>query len=280
MARLKDWLGVVPLAALSRYSNTSCSIRCTTIQTPEPISLDEHGKDWKAVVEVRLALLDERPAIREKFHAVTGDAIQMNGLPTSAVTDMGNHYALRAQRVVFQEWKEDVPWAKKGEVTVALGGDIAKERGLFPPEALDPAIVYVHPVDKFSIRVPSRWKRQEGTSVSRVILAGPIEGKGASPSVTVHAEPKPSGQASRDLFPERPMRGYQVLSEEQTTLNGHPSVHRVFVLGSVAEAEMRAIEVTLTHGEVVYTLDAAVARERFDRHAATFEWMIASFTLP
>src|SRR5207244_6861639 len=29
-------------------------------------------------------------------------------------------------------WKQDVPWAKAGEVTVALGGDIAKELGVLP----------------------------------------------------------------------------------------------------------------------------------------------------
>jgi hypothetical protein len=87
----------------------------------------------------RLALLDSRPAIRAAYFAVAGDPVQANGLPTSRVTDMGNHYALRAQRVVFQEWKEDVPWAKAGQVTVALGGDIAKEAGILPsPEALRP----------------------------------------------------------------------------------------------------------------------------------------------
>jgi hypothetical protein len=64
----------------------------------------------------------------------------MNGLPTSEVQDMGNHYALRAQRVVFQEWKQDVPWARAGQVTVALGGDIAKEVGLVPPVAAQPGL--------------------------------------------------------------------------------------------------------------------------------------------
>jgi hypothetical protein len=80
----------------------------------------------------RLALLDSRPAIRAAYFAVAGDPVQANGLPTSRVTDMGNHYALRAQRVVFQEWKEDVPWAKAGQVTVALGGSIAQELGVLP----------------------------------------------------------------------------------------------------------------------------------------------------
>jgi hypothetical protein len=45
---------------------------------------------------------------------------------------MGNVLVLRAQRVVLQEWKQDTPWAKAGEVTVALGGDIAKELGILP----------------------------------------------------------------------------------------------------------------------------------------------------
>jgi hypothetical protein len=49
---------------------------------------------------------------------------------------MGNHYAVRLQRAVIQEWKQDVPWAKAGQATVANGGDIAKEAGLFPAPAL------------------------------------------------------------------------------------------------------------------------------------------------
>ncbi|MGI5836617.1 MAG: hypothetical protein ACOX87_09035, partial [Chloroflexota bacterium] len=35
-------------------------------------------------------------------------------------------------------WKEDVPWAKKGDVSVANGGDLAKEAGLWPDEAIVP----------------------------------------------------------------------------------------------------------------------------------------------
>ena len=39
----------------------------------------------------------------------------------------------------LQQWKQDVPWARAGEVTVALGGDIAKEMGILPdPTALQP----------------------------------------------------------------------------------------------------------------------------------------------
>ncbi len=45
---------------------------------------------------------------------------------------------IRTQRAVFQQWKEDVPWAAAGQVTIANSGDIAKELGLFPAEALIP----------------------------------------------------------------------------------------------------------------------------------------------
>lgn len=101
-------------------------------QTPKPTTFDEQGKSWDQIVAGRLAVLDAAPAIKSKYFAVVGDPIQSNGLPTSTVTDMGNHLALRAQRVEFQLWKQDVPWAKAGTVTVALGGDTAKEAGILP----------------------------------------------------------------------------------------------------------------------------------------------------
>ncbi len=111
----------------------------TMRQVPRPIQLDEQGKTWDQIVAGRLALLDAAPAIKAKYYDVVGDPIQANGLPTSAVTDMGNHLALRAQRVEFQLWKQDVPWAKAGTVTVALGGDIVKEAGILPDQgALEP----------------------------------------------------------------------------------------------------------------------------------------------
>jgi hypothetical protein len=108
-------------------------------QTPKPTPFDEQGKTWDQIVAGRLAVLDASPAIKAKYNGVVGDPIQSNGLPTSTVTDMGNHLAVRAQRVEFQLWKQDVPWAKAGTVTVALGGDIAKEAGVLPdPGALQP----------------------------------------------------------------------------------------------------------------------------------------------
>jgi glucose/arabinose dehydrogenase len=101
-------------------------------QVPRQAQFDEAGKSLDQVIAERLALLDANPAIRTTYFSVVGDPIQFNGLPTSPVTDMGNHFALRAQRVVLQQWKEEVPWARAGDVTTANGGDISKEVGLLP----------------------------------------------------------------------------------------------------------------------------------------------------
>ncbi|HEY3081911.1 MAG TPA: glycosyl hydrolase family 18 protein [Chloroflexota bacterium] len=97
-----------------------------------------HGTTLPADPDARLALLDPYPALKAAYFAAPGDPIQANGLPTAPPQDVGNHVALRAQRVVLQLWKEDVPWARRGEVTVALGGEIALELGLFPSAAAAP----------------------------------------------------------------------------------------------------------------------------------------------
>lgn len=109
-----------------------------TRQVPRPASFSEAGKAWAEIVSARLSLLEDRPAIKTKYFSVRGDPRAFNGLPVSTATDMGNHYALRTQRAVLQEWKEDVPWARKGQVTVALGGSLAREAGLIPEAALRP----------------------------------------------------------------------------------------------------------------------------------------------
>jgi len=95
------------------------------------------GKSWEQTVRDRLALLDANPAIKTRYFAAPEPLLQY-GLPTSRVEDFGNVLVIRTQRAVFQQWKEDVPWAKAGQVTIANGGDIAKELELFPPEALVP----------------------------------------------------------------------------------------------------------------------------------------------
>ena len=110
----------------------------STRSVPKPLPPEfDAGRPFAEVVQARLALLDDNAAIKAAYNGVVGDPVTMNGLPTSRVTDMGNHYALRTQRVVIQQWKEDVPWAAAGQATVALGGSIAVELGLFPPEVVE-----------------------------------------------------------------------------------------------------------------------------------------------
>ena len=120
----------------------------------------------------RLALLDVNPAIKERYFA-SPDPLLQYGLPTSRLEDMGDHYAIRTQGAVFQQWKEDVPWARAGEVTIANGGDIASELGricentpyghyrcaylFFPGEALEihgPEALIPQPVDFVGARPP------------------------------------------------------------------------------------------------------------------------------
>ena len=92
----------------------------------------------------RLAWLDSRPAIKDKYCNAPGgaDPVQLWGLPTSGavnVSDSGDEvYVLRTQRAAFQEWVGGADWAAPGQVTVVLAGDIAKEFNLLPTEATVP----------------------------------------------------------------------------------------------------------------------------------------------
>ncbi|MCL5961327.1 MAG: hypothetical protein M1358_18795, partial [Chloroflexi bacterium] len=108
----------------------------STRQTPKPSRWSEDGLSWDQIVKKRLSVLDAYPEIAKVYYSVQGDPVTMNGLPVAEVADMGSALVLRAQRVVIQQWKEDVPWASKGQVTVANGGDIGKEVGLYPAQAI------------------------------------------------------------------------------------------------------------------------------------------------
>ena len=83
------------------------------------------GWDWDEFVQRRLALLDANQGIKDRYFAAR-DPLLRFGLPTSRVEDYGNMFVIRTQKAVLQQWKEDVPWAKAGEVTIANGGDIAR----------------------------------------------------------------------------------------------------------------------------------------------------------
>src|SRR5262249_62368354 len=83
---------------------------------------------------------DRLDALAREHPAIAGYASSAPlGLPTSAVEDLGRFHAARFQGGVLQEWKEDVAWAKAGEVTAANIGEMAVRLGMFPAEPLAPA---------------------------------------------------------------------------------------------------------------------------------------------
>lgn len=109
-------------------------------QTPPPAdwSADGDRTSWDEIYRAHMSLMDHYPAFKARFDATPGVPYVAHGLPMAPVKDMGNLLVLRLQRSVFQYWKVNTPWASAGEVTVALGGDIAKDAGLLPSDALAP----------------------------------------------------------------------------------------------------------------------------------------------
>ena len=108
-------------------------------QTPvHPGSAADAGLNWDKIFSRHWQMLDQDPEIKKLFES-SSNPLAHYGLPIS-YADMGNATVLRAQRAVFQRWKEDVPWAPKGYITIANGGDIAKEAGLIPIDATTPEL--------------------------------------------------------------------------------------------------------------------------------------------
>ncbi len=106
-------------------------------QTPKPFDTSpDTGLSWDQVVARHQAFLDQNAAIKKAYFA-DSSPIDHFGLPVS-YADEGSSFVIRAQRATFQYWKQDVPWAKAGDVTVANGGDLAKEAGLWPADATVP----------------------------------------------------------------------------------------------------------------------------------------------
>ena len=107
--------------------------------TPRPFDTSpDTGLSWEAVEQRHWAMLNANAAIRARYF---GDPFALDhfGLPVGSA-DLGNAFVVRAQRVVFQYWKEDVPWARRGEVTVANGGDLLKETVLANDPAMTPTL--------------------------------------------------------------------------------------------------------------------------------------------
>jgi len=177
-------------------------------QTPNQLPAGWDGDiPFSEVIKKRQALLDERPALHDAYFA-SSDPLVLYGLPTSEVQDMGNHYAIRLQRTVLQEWKEEVPWAKEGEVTIANGGDIAKELDFLPAPPLIPEdqldlLFYRGDTVRYS---PATWQpsslnepfaalKHQAIDECMILEQGPTEVRG-------HFRTKKLGQTTYEIYPE------------------------------------------------------------------------------
>jgi Cellulase (glycosyl hydrolase family 5) len=107
-------------------------------QTPPPLDNGpDAGLSWDRVVVRHLGLLDKVPQPLKDAFLADPDWLDHYGLPQST-EETQTSVVVRAQRAAVQYWKADMPWAAKGSVSVANGGDLAKEAGVFPWLAVVP----------------------------------------------------------------------------------------------------------------------------------------------
>jgi len=91
----------------------------------------------EAIARERLRWLDASPALKAAYLAAD-DPLEVNGLPSAPITDMGRVVVLRTQRRVFQYWKVSTTFARAGQVSVMAVGEVVRESELFPAGAFDP----------------------------------------------------------------------------------------------------------------------------------------------
>jgi len=68
------------------------------------------------------------------------DAVDALGLP-AGIDSFGPLVSVRLQRGTLQLWLVDTPWAAPGTVVVGNAGDLAKQAGLWPLDAVAPVSV-------------------------------------------------------------------------------------------------------------------------------------------
>ena len=112
---------------------------------PAPLSNSaEAGLSFDQVQSLRLKLLEANQAFRAYYYSVP-NPLDLFGLPTSGVVDLGAIFALRTQRTAFFQCKGQLSWCQAGEVKTLAAGDLFKEAGFIPREATvpeDPATRY------------------------------------------------------------------------------------------------------------------------------------------
>ncbi|HEY8742845.1 MAG TPA: hypothetical protein VIU62_07095, partial [Chloroflexota bacterium] len=97
------------------------------------------GLDWESAVARHLAMLDAYPGLRD-YYAARPDAVDGLGLP-AGIDTYGPLVSVRLQRATLQLWLVDTPWAAAGTVVVGNAGDLAKQAGLWPLDAVAPVSV-------------------------------------------------------------------------------------------------------------------------------------------
>ena len=155
-------------------------------QTPPHVALiDDAGlnpanpADFAKIIQNHLQILTQNPVIQERFESESR-WIELYGLPVS-YSDFGPVQVLRAQRQVFQVWTVDGGGGPKGVPVLANSGDVAKEFGLIPSEAIEPleppeGTAHGEP----ALELVSSEVRQGGVLVVKVL--------GSSGAVTVSLE--------------------------------------------------------------------------------------------
>jgi len=114
---------------------------------PNAITSDGSHGDWLKARETRLGWLTN-PEIKARFLANPNPSvyktwnvdksIELYGLPSSRPERFGPFITQRFQRIALQLWVSDVPqMPAKGSVVGILGGELLKEYGIIPADALD-----------------------------------------------------------------------------------------------------------------------------------------------
>jgi len=105
---------------------------------PSPEWSTDANQDWDQVVVEHESLLDAFPPLHDLYFS-DPDPVMTYGLPLS-VRQYDSMVVVRTQRAVLQLWTVDTPWAAAGTVVVGNAGDIAKEAGLWPSQAIIPQL--------------------------------------------------------------------------------------------------------------------------------------------
>ncbi|GIW05500.1 MAG: hypothetical protein KatS3mg060_0305 [Dehalococcoidia bacterium] len=152
-------------------------------QVPKPFDWSgDSGLPFSAVAARHQAILDANPAIRQVYFSQP-DPVLYYGLPMAS-QDFGTVFVVRAQRVVFQQWRVAVPWAAAGQVVIANGGDLGKEAGLYPAFATQPAAPGVQPPYRNVTPTPVPPAACNGDEQLSFIPAQPVVGQPIRVEVT------------------------------------------------------------------------------------------------